>query len=185
MKFLQLILLIFLSNQLTAQCFQNETIYDFETDIQPWAKINTYSFGHSFTSFESGRSVFVKVAFDQNNQQARAGASTNFNNATQQWADYKGVQFDFIFVNTATDGTTVDKPAARTSGLRTVYLELTDKSGNKIKHNFADENNSWHQRTAYWSDFIGDIDFNFSKVTSLAFYTDRNNQNYTEVFRFD
>jgi len=97
MKFLQLILLIFLSNQIGAQCFQNEMIYNFEANIQPWANTNTYSFGHSFTSFESGRSVFAKVAFDQNNQQVRAGASTNLNNVNQQWTDYKGIQFDFIF----------------------------------------------------------------------------------------
>jgi len=185
MKFLQLILMVFLSNHITAQCFQNQMMYNFESNIQPWEKINTYSFGHSYTSFESGRSVFAKVAFGQNNQQTRAGASTNFNNIVQQWADYQGIQFDFIFVNVANDGTTANKPAARAAGSRTIYLELSDQSGKKLLHYFTDENNNWHQRKVFWNEFTGDQGFNKNAIVSMGFYTDRNNQNYTEVFRFD
>lgn len=177
--------MIFLSNQIVAQCFQSQMVYNFENDIQPWVKKNTYSLGHSNTSFESGRSVFAKVSFDQNNQETRAGASTNFNNATQQWAAYQGIQFDFIFVNLATDNTTVGKPAGRPSGNRNIYIELKDQSGKVIKYFFSDESNNWEKRTSLWSDFTGDSNFDFSKVASMGFYTDRNNQQYTEVFRFD
>jgi len=50
---------------------------------------------------------------------------------------------------------------------------------------FLDEHNSWHQRTVVWNEFSGDSNFNFNAIISMGFYTDRNNQNYTEVFRFD
>jgi len=185
MKHIFLLITLFISYTAVAQCVQNNTLFNFETNIDQWSPTGTYSYGHSGTSYQSSKSIFVKIAFEQGGPDTKAGASTNFNGVNLNASDYEGLLFDFIFVDLAIDPTTVGKPAARPDGNREVYLQLTDQSGKILKYFFTDQNNLWHERSVYWTDFSGDSSFDFSSISSLAFYTDKNGQVYTEVFRFD
>jgi len=186
-----LLLLLFMLDSLIifSQCLNNQLVYDFETDIIPWTSKGTYSFGHSFTSFESERSIFVKASFDDNNTETLAGSSSNFNNVMQDWNSFEGIEFDFKFVDVATDDSAIGRPPSRSNGNRLVYIELKDVSGNKSVHTFTDTDNAWHQRKVYWHQFraVG-VDIDFSKIISIGFFTERSGlagPEYTEVFRFD
>jgi len=167
------------------QCTGNEVVYDFEANIDPWQSINTYSFNQSFTSNESNQSLFFKIDFEEATQGSRGGSFTNFNNAVQNWSNFTGLEFDFIFVNVSNDPTAAGRPPSRAAGSREVYLELEDSSGKIIRNYFSDTGNSWHQRRANWTDFVGDAGFNLANIKKMGFYTDRSGQDYTEVIRFD
>lgn len=183
--------LFFLSTlSLTAnsQCLENQMVYDFDANITPWQGINTYQFGQSNTDIDNdpiAKSLHAKLSFNQTNQSPRAGAFSNFNNSNQNWANYQGLEFNFIFVSDVASPPLSGNPPYRPDGTRQIYLELVDQSGNVLTHYFTDSTNAWYHKKVYWSEFTGDSNFNRSAITSIAVYSDRNGQQYTEVFRID